>query len=152
MSSDDVDHCLQQLAIECVASQIDRAVDDKAWVSMRENFADRLTVDVGAVSGVSVIAMSGDEFVAEVAALNAPAKRSYHVHFNTLVSIRGDTATLTAHSYGWNHCERFDPPLYEVWGAIDYAFKRERGRWLVTHIALAKWRDAGNLEVSAWRG
>ena len=60
-----------ELAIRRVASEIDRAVDDKDWAWMRRNVADKITVDVGAVSGASLIEMTGDDFVNEVQALNA---------------------------------------------------------------------------------
>jgi hypothetical protein len=142
----------EEMAIRRVASEIDRAVDEKNWPAMRRNFADRLTVDVGAVSGASCIEMTGDEFVSEVAALNPPEKRSYHVHHNVLIEIHGDSANFTAHSHGWNHCDVLDPPVYEIWGSIDYRFLRQDGRWLVTHIAMAKWREQGNPAVSRWRG
>jgi SnoaL-like domain len=147
---------LQQLvterAIERVAREIDRAVDDKDWTAMRRHFADKVTVDIGAVTGNELIEMSGEQFVAEVAALNVVEKVSYHVHNDVLVTMEGERAALTAHSYGWNFCKRFDPPLYEVWGTIDYRFTRQDGRWLVHHVKMAKWRESGNAAVSAWRG
>jgi hypothetical protein len=152
MSDSDLQRLKDQHAIERVASAIDRAVDDKAWESMQRLFAPRLTVDIGAVTGVEIIEMGREAFVAEIAALNVAAKRSYHIHYNSLVSIDKDMATLTAHSYGWNYCEQLDPPLYEVWGTMDYRFVRVADGWLVNHIAMAKWREAGNAAVSAWRG
>jgi hypothetical protein len=152
MSHADSTRIAEEWAIRRAASEIDRAVDDKNWARMRDQIADRLTVDVGAVSGTSIIEMSGDDFVREVAALNAPEKRSYHVHHNALIEIHGDAASFTAHSHGWNHCEVLDPPVYEIWGTIDYRFERKDGRWLVTHIAMAKWREQGNPAVSTWKG
>jgi hypothetical protein len=152
MSDSNLQRLVDQLAIERVASVIDRAVDDKAWGPMQALFAERLTVDIGAVTGVEIIEMEREAFVAEIAALNVAAKRSYHIHYNALVSIDKDAATLTAHSYGWNYCEQLDPPLYEVWGTMDYRFVRVANDWLVNHIAMTKWREAGNTAVSAWRG
>jgi len=152
MSDADPIKLADERTIRRVASEIDRAVDDKNWSRMRTHFADRLTVDVGAVSGTSIIEMTGEDFVNEVAALNPREKRSYHVHHNALIQILGDTAEFTAHSHGWNYCEVFDPPVYEIWGSIDYRFERREDRWLVTQIAMAKWREQGNPEVSTWRG
>jgi len=37
------------------------------------------------VTGDALVDMTGDEFVREVAKLNVPAKRSYHIHTNALV-------------------------------------------------------------------
>jgi SnoaL-like domain len=143
---------MDQLAIERVANAIDRAVDEKAWGPMQRLFARRLTVDIGAVTGVEIIEMEREAFVAEIAALNVAGKRSYHIHYNSMVCIDKGTASLTAHSYGWNYCEQLAPPLYEVWGTMDYRFVREADGWLVNHIAMTKWREAGNTAVSAWRG
>jgi SnoaL-like domain len=152
VSTSDLESLLQERAIERVAREIDRAVDDKNWERMRRQFAARVSVDIGAVTGDASVDMTGDDFVHEVAALNVPAKRSYHIHTNALVSIDGDAATITAHSYGWNFCQRFNPPLFEVWGFMHYGLARERGVWLVNRIGMTKLRESGNSEVSAWRG
>ena len=152
MSTTDLESLLAERAVERVAREIDRAVDDKNWERMRRQFAANVSVDIGAVTGDALVEMSGDEFVQEVAALNVPAKRSYHMHGNALVTVEGDAATLTAHSYGWNYCERFDPPLYQVWGFMHYGLTRQGGVWLVSRIGMTKLRESGNYAVSAWRG
>lgn len=152
MRTADLELLLQERVVERVAREIDRAVDDKNWERMRHQFAAHVSVDVGAVTGDALVEMTGDEFVQQVAELNVPAKRSYHIHINALVSVEGDAATLTAHSYGWNHCERFDPPLYEVWGFMHYGLVRTGAVWLVNRIGMTKLRESGNPAVSAWRG
>jgi SnoaL-like domain len=152
MPNGDLERMLDQLAVERVAREIDRAVDEKNWAAMRRQVADKLTVDIGVVSGTEIIEMTGDEFVEEIAALNVAEKASYHVHNDALVTIEADTAALTAHSYGWNYCKRFEQSLYEVWGTMRYRFVREGGRWLVRHVSMEKWREAGNPDVSVWRG
>lgn len=152
MGTADLESLLVERAVERVAREIDRAVDDKDWDRMRHQFAAQVSVDIGAVTDGTLVVMTGGEFVQEVAALNAPAKRSYHMHTNALVRVERDTATLTAHSYGWNYCERFDPPLYEVWGFMHYGLLRKDGTWLVNRIGMTKLRESGNAEVSAWRG
>jgi hypothetical protein len=152
MSTAHLESILEERAVERVAREIDRAVDDKNWERMRRQFAMQVSVDIGAVTGGTLIEMSGEEFVKEVAALNVPAKRSYHIHANALVSVEGDAATLTAHSYGWNYCERFEPPLYEVWGFMHYGLARKGAVWLVNRIGMTKLRESGNSDVSAWRG
>jgi hypothetical protein len=152
MHNADLERMWDQLAVERVAREIDRAVDDKDWPAMGRHFAPKVTVDIGAVTGTQIVEMSGEQFVAEVAALNIPGKVSYHVHHDALVETDAEAATFTATSYGWNYSERFDPPLYEVWGTMNYRLVRERGRWLVRHVAMVKWRESGNTAVSAWRG
>ena len=152
MNTVDFESLHNEWVVERVAREIDRAVDDKDWERMRRRFAAKVRVDIGAVTGDASVEMTGDDFVQEVAALNVPAKRSYHIHTNALVSVEGDTATLTAHSYGWNYCERFDPPVYEVWGFMHYGLMRQGGVWLVNRIGMTKLRESGNSSVSTWRG
>ncbi len=147
----DLSRIADEAAIARIASEIDRAVDDKDWPLMRRHFAEEVAVDVGAVTGGTVIEMSGDAFVAEVAMLNGPGKTSFHSHTNTLIAIDGDTATFTCHSYGWAQHPSFAPPLYEVWGTLDYQLRRATGGWLVTGVRMVKTREAGNSAVSEYR-
>ena len=142
----------QQLIIERIARRIDRAVDEKDWTQMRAWFEDTIQVDIGVVSGASVIEMSADDFVREVAALNPQCKVSYHSSMNSIVDVDGALATLRSHSYGWNRCDAMNPPIYEVWGSMDYRLRRGVDGWRVTHVRMAKWREAGNPAVSELRG
>ena len=119
---------------------------------MRSWFADRVAVDIGVVSGTEVKQMSADDFVTEVAALNATDKISYHSSTNSIVTIDGAIATLKSHSYGWNRCDALDPAVYEVWGSMEYRLRRESVGWRVIHVRMAKWREAGNRAVSERRG
>ena len=142
----------EQLIIERIARRIDRAVDDKDWSEMRAWFEDTIAVDIGVVAGASVIEMSADDFVREVAALNPSSKISYHSSTNSIVNVEASTATLRSHSYGWNRCDEVDPPIYEVWGSMEYRLRRGPDGWRVTHVRLVKWREAGNPAVSELRG
>ena len=143
---------IEEAGIMRIASDIDRAVDLKDWPRMRRHFGDSVLVDIGVVGGKTVVEMPSDVFVGEVAAINPAGKRSYHSHTNTLVTVTGDEAELCCHSYGWNLCTVFDPPVYEVWGAMTYRFRCVAGRWQVTFLRLEKWRESGNPAVSEARG
>ena len=137
------DSLQEHAAIERIARRIDRAVDDKDWREMRSWFADCVAVDIGVVSGTEVKQMSADDFVTEVAALNATDKISYHSSTNSIVTIDGALATLKSHSYGWNRCDALDPAVYEVWGSMEYRLRRE-SVLACHHVRMAKWREAGN--------
>ena len=118
---------------------------------MRAWFEDTIAVDIGVV-GDAVIEMSADDFVREVAALNPVGKISYHSSTNSIVNVEASTATLRSHSYGWNRCDAVDPPIYEVWGSMEYRLRRGGEGWRVTHVRMVKWREAGNPAVSELRG
>ncbi|MET0546008.1 MAG: nuclear transport factor 2 family protein, partial [Caulobacterales bacterium] len=138
--------------IEEIAARLDRGVDDKQWDVVRAAFADNVEVDIGAVSGKEKVVMTGDAFCAEVVALNPPDKKAYHSRVNVITTIDGDRATVTAQCYGWNDCPLFDPSVYEVWGAMTHGFVRTSQGWRIDRTRMEKWREAGNAEVSNYRG
>lgn len=143
---------LDRWAVEDAASVLDRAVDEKRWDVVAGSFAESVVFDIGGTDDVAPTAMPSSTVVEAIRAGNPPDKRSYHVRSNVVARVDGDRATVTSHSYGWNHCGRFDPPVYEVWGTMDYDFARRDGRWLITGIRLRKWRETGNVAVAAYRG
>lgn len=134
-----------------LATELDQSVDQKDWPTFRSFFADRLAVEVGIVAGDGASMMLADTFVAEVAAFNPPQKIACHSFLNPLVRVTGDRALFTANRYGWNLCEAFDPPLYELWGRIVYGLGRAGDGWLIDTFRLEVLRDAGNGEVSRLR-
>lgn len=143
---------IDRWAIEDAASIVDRAVDDKRWDIVAGHFAESVVFDAGAPSDAPPAALPRSRVVQAIVAVNPPDKRTYHARTNVVTRIDGDRATLSSHSYGWNACQRFDPPVYEVWGTMDYEFARREGRWLITSIRLRKWREAGNVAVNAYQG
>lgn len=134
-----------------LATELDQSVDRKDWPALRSFFTDRLTVEVGIVAGDGASMMDADSFVDEVAAFNPPQKIACHSFLNPLVRVTGDRALFTANRYGWNLCEAFDPPLYELWGRIAYGLGQAGGGWLIDTFRLEVLREAGNLEVSRLR-
>jgi len=148
------DELIDRLEIEDVANLVDRAVDDRRWDDFGNHFADPVRFEISATgaSAGAAVELARDDFVQAIAAVNPPDKRTFHSSSNVLIQIEGDRATLSARTYGWNLCARFDPPVYEVWGTMDYDFARIDGRWLVTGIRVRKWREAGNVAVNAHSG
>lgn len=142
----------EEALIVRLATELDDAVDRKDWPRLRRFFADTVSVDVGVVAGDGAVPLVADSFVAEIAAFNLPEKIACHSFTNPLVTISGDRAEFAANRYGWNLCERFDPPLYELWGRIAYGYVRVEGRWLIDRFRLEKLREAGNQSVSLLRG
>lgn len=135
-----------------LATELDQSVDRKDWPTLRSFLTDTLVVQVGVVAGEGSSPMTADAFVAEVAAFNPPQKIACHSFLNPLVQVMGDRATFTANRYGWNLCEAFDPPLYELWGRIAYGLRRAGDDWLIDIFGLEVLRDAGNQDVSRLRG
>ncbi|SCW38766.1 SnoaL-like domain-containing protein [Sphingobium faniae] len=141
----------EEALIVRLATELDDAVDRKDWPRLRGFFAETVMVEVGVVAGESAKPLAADAFVAEIAAFNLPEKLACHSFTNPLVTIAGARAEFAANRYGWNLCERFDPPLYELWGRIAYAYVRHDRRWLIDRFRLEKLRDAGNPAVSMLR-
>ena len=88
----------------------------------------------------------------DVARASPPDKRTYHSRSNVFTRIFGASATMEARSYGWNECAAFEPPVYEVWGVMNYEFLRVDGRWLISVVRMRKWREAGNRAVNEHSG
>lgn len=143
---------IERLTIEDVASLVDRAVDDKRWDDLGSYFAHAVRFDIGAIGAGEAVELARDDLVHGIAVVNPPDKRTFHSSSNALTRIEGDHATLSARTYGWNLCARFDPPVYEVWGTMDYDFARIDDQWLVTAIRVRKWREAGNVAVNEYCG
>lgn len=143
---------IERLAIEDAASLVDRAVDDKRWDDLASHLADPVRFDMSVVGAGNPVELSRADFVQAIAAASPPDKRTFHTRSNVITRVYGDRATLSACSYGWNLCTQFDPPVYEVWGRMDYDFARIDGRWLITAIRMRKWREAGNSAVAEFHG
>lgn len=143
---------VDRLTVEDLASAIDRAVDEKNWDFVLSCMADTVEVDVGALSGGEIQRLDRDLVVAGIRSVNPPDKACFHARYNIVTRVDGDKATMSAHSYGWNLCDLFSPPVYEVWGTMDYRFARIGGSWRVTAITMGKWREAGNRAVNEYCG
>lgn len=91
---------IDRLAIEDIASLIDRAVDEKRWDDVACHFAASVIVDIGAISGGKASEFPRSDFVQGIAAVNPPDKRTFHSRYNVLTQVDGDRATMSTHSYG----------------------------------------------------
>lgn len=146
-----MNHALLEWQVIKAMYELDQAFDMKDWNAVRTFFAARVTVKVGVITGADPVPISAEDFVAQIAAFNPPEKLAMHTLTNPLVHIEGDKSVFQANRYGWNWCEHFDQPLYELWGRVRYVLNREGPMWKIAEFELVKLRDAGNLEVNLYR-
>jgi hypothetical protein len=142
----------ERLAIEDVASIVDRAVDEKRWDELGRHFTATVAFDVAPLGSSAAVQLARADFVQAIAGASPPDKRTFHTRSNVLTSVNGNRASMEARSYGWNECAAFDPPVYEVWGVMNYEFERIDGRWLIGAVRMRKWREAGNRAVNEHSG
>ena len=142
----------ERLAIEDVATEVDRAVDEKRWDELALHFTATVAFDVAPLGASASVQLARADFVQAIAGVSPPDKRTFHTRSNVLTRVDGDRASMEARSYGWNECAAFDPPVYEGWGVMSYEFERVDGRWLIGAVRMRKWREAGNRAVNEYSG
>ena len=148
----DTSQIAERLAIEDIATEVDRAVDEKRWDELARHFTASIAFDVAPLGTSAAVQLSRADFVQAIARASPPDKRTFHSRSNVLTRISGGRATMEARSYGWNECREFDPPVYEVWGVMSYEFEHLDGRWLISAVRMRKWREAGNRAVNEHSG
>jgi ketosteroid isomerase-like protein len=149
----DVPAIVQTLADERalirLADGLDIAVDAKDWTAARAAFADDIAFAFGAPDA-PLTAMRADDLVALWRQNLHPAKTSFHLRGNHMVTVDGDTATMRSHGYAWNRLPGLEGgDLWEVWGVYTYAFARQDGEWRITAFRFTPLHDRGNAAVPA---
>jgi hypothetical protein len=143
--SPQVQRLLDESEIARVAVSIDDAVDRKNWSAARAFFADEIDVDFSTLGG-EPSHIPADQLIDNWKATLPRGKPSFHLSGAPLITINGDTATLTARGYAWNMLPTrpAENNLWEVWGVYEEKMKRMPEGWRVTAFTFTKTYERGD--------
>ncbi|NLI78402.1 MAG: nuclear transport factor 2 family protein [Candidatus Riflebacteria bacterium] len=130
-----------------LTNAIDVAVDSKDWQQARRFFADDVLVDFTSLTGGKPATIKADDLILAWRTNLFPAKKTFHLRGNHLVTIDGDQATVTSHGYAWNQLSGLSGDLWEVWGTYTHAMARTPQGWRVTAMTFTKTYERGNPAV-----
>ena len=136
-----------------VAASIDDAVDHKNWSAARAFFADEIDVDFSTMGG-EPSHIPADQLIDNWKSTLPRGKPSFHLSGAPLITINGDTATLTARGYAWNMLPTrpVDNNLWEVWGVYEEKMKRMPDGWRVTAFTFTKMYERGDPAIRTASG
>lgn len=148
----EVQRLLDESEIVKLAAALDGAVDRKDWTAARTYFEDEVDVDFSSLGGTpSRITATG--LVGNWQAALTPDKQSFHLRGDPVVTVEGDTATMTSPGYAWNRrIEGGRGDLWEVWGVYEHRFTRTQQGWRISGMKFVKTFERGDPSVRSTSG
>jgi ketosteroid isomerase-like protein len=144
-----------ELALMRIPAEIEIAVDRKDWRRARSFFADEIRVDFTSLVGGEPATIPADGLIAGWSANLRGDKESLHMRGHPLVTIDGETATVTSNGYAYNRkpgAPDGSGDLWEVWGAYTHVMRRTPDGWKVTAFTFAKTYERGSTWVKTTPG
>lgn len=148
---------LQQLTDEAelarIPVEINAAVDLKDWPRARSFFAREVRVDFTSLAGGQPATIPADALIAGWSGNLKGDKESLHMLGGTLVTLKGDKATVFATGYAYNRKPGGpEGELWEVWGRYTYTMSRTPAGWKVDGMTFAKTFERGSNWVKTTPG
>jgi hypothetical protein len=151
MDSDD------KLAVAETVYRYATGVDRRDWALYRSLFTDSVTIDFSSFSPeLPQRTLSADDWVAGLIPLFAGLAATQHSMTNPLVTVDGDTATITMYMQARHVHDPDDPESwYTVGGYYDDTLVRVGSQWLLSGVRLTvTWRagDPAIMELARAAG
>lgn len=122
-----------RLAIIDIVNQVGVAADAHQWSTLRDCFADHITVDYSSLIGGGQIQFNADDLIAGWQQGLGQYKATQHLIGNHVVQTNGDTATCMAYVQATHWFpENGNDLTWTVNGYYDYELAFQNNRWVIT--------------------
>ena len=130
-----------------VLDQLDFAVDQKEWDTVRGLFLDEIDVDLTSLGGAPA-PMAADTLVDGWRSNLFEGKPSFHMRGGAVVTVEGDTAHVVATEYVLNTLpQRSEAAMWEVWGRYDYTFAKTEAGWRIAGLTFGAFHSRGDQSI-----